>query len=306
VPSQICQNVTCHLKKQQHMKTITAILTLTLAMVAKGQTNKVDIEIFNSTADTLQVYVTESKTGAMTDIGNNLFTPERLLPGKALKKEEVRVTRYSIIKVWGEFLNKGGKTETIQEIVQRDMKTFNKTLVVQLDPSNQKDIVTLSTVANKYKYNPILFYDQKDLSPKPIQGLFNQYLGSIIAYTEVGDYIKIERRIFPSTINTTDRVHFGTQTNTDEFVISGETNQSANGNIPMFGELGVSIQANNTYEVRLAYRGIGVIDWENHNNIDIDKAFFKLSDTTLYVLGELRERFPALKLDIVDKAFVFD
>lgn len=74
----------------------------------------------------------------------------------------------------------------------------------------------------------------------------------------------------------------------------------------MFGELGVSIQANNTYEVRLAYRGIGVIDWENHNNVDIDKAFFKLSDTTLYVLGELRERFPALKLDIIDKAFVFD
>lgn len=288
------------------MKTIITILTLTLALAANGQKNKIDIEIFNSTSDTLVVYVTESKSGAMADIGNYLFTPERLLPGAALKKAEVLVTRYSIIKVWGEFLNKGGKTETIQEIVQKDMKTFNKTLNVQLDPSNQKDIVTLSAVANKYKYNPSLFYDQKDLSPKPIQGLFNQYLGSIIAYREVGDSIKIERRIFPSTINTIDRVHFGTQTNTDEFIINGETNQSANGNIPMFGELGVSIQATNTYEVRLAYRGIGVIDWENHNKIDIDKAFFKLSDTTLYVLGELRERFPAIKLDIIDKAFVFD
>lgn len=288
------------------MKAIFTILTLTFALIANGQTNKVDIEIFNSTNDTLNVYVTESKTGAMTDIGNNLFTPERLPPGVALKKKEVEVTRYSIIKVWGDFLNKGGKTETIQEIVQKDMKTFNKTLSVQVDPSNQKDIVSLSTVANKYQYNPRLFYDQKDLSPKPIQGLFNQYLGSIIAYTQVGDSIIIERRIFSSTINTVDRVHFGTQTNTDEFVISGETDQSANGNIPMFGELGVKIEANNTYEVRLAYRGIGVIDWENHNDIDIDKAFFKLSDTTLYVLGELRERYPALKLDIIDKAFVFD
>jgi hypothetical protein len=288
------------------MKTIITILTLSFAIVAKGQTNKVDIDIFNSTTDTLTVYVTESRTGAMTDIGNNLFTPERVMPGTSLKKKEVRVTRYSIIKVWGELLKKGGKTETIQEIVQKDMKTFNKTLAVQIDPSNQKDIVTLSTVANKYKYNPSLFYEKKDLSPKPIQGLFNQYLGSIIAYTEAGDSIKIERRIFPSTIGTIDRVHFGTQTNIDEFIINGETNQSANGNIPMFGELGVSIEADNTYEVRLSYRGIGVIDWENHNKIDIDKAFFKLSDTTLYVLGELRERFPALNLDIIDKAFVFD
>lgn len=288
------------------MKTIITVLVLNFVMIAKGQTNKVDIEIFNSTIDTLIVYATESKSGSMTDIGNNLFVPIRLLPGTALKKKEVKVSRYSVLKVWGEFLSKGGKTETVQEIVQKDMKSFKKTLTVQINPSNQKDIISLSTVANKYKYNPSLFYDKKDLSPKPIQGLFNQYLGSIIAYTEVGDSIKIERRIFPSTLDTTDRIHFGTQTNTDEFVISGETNQSAKGNIPMFGELGVSIQASNTYEVRLSFRGIGVIDWENNNNIDIDKAFFKLSDTTLYVVGELRERFPLLKLDIIDKAFVFE
>ncbi|MCA6437614.1 MAG: hypothetical protein IM600_17170 [Bacteroidetes bacterium] len=288
------------------MKSIFTILTLSCALVANGQTNKIDIEIFNSTSDTLLVYVTESKTGSMSDNGDNLFTPETLFPGKALSKKEVKVTRYSVIKTWGEFVKKGGKTETIQEIVQKETKKFNKTLSVSLDASNQKDIVVLSTVANKYKYNPKLFYDTKDLSPKPIDGLFNQYLGSIIAYREVGDSIKIERRIFPSMINTIDRVHYGTQTNTDEFLISGVTNQEANGNIPMFGELGVSLGINNTYQVRLSYRGIGVIDWENHNKVDIDKAFFKLSDTTLYVVGALREKFPELKLDIIDRAFVFD
>jgi len=288
------------------MKTIITILSLTFAIVTQAQTNKVDIEIFNSTSDTLLVYVTESKTGSMSDNGNNLFTPEILLPGKALTKKEIKVTRYSVIKTWGEFVKKGGKTETTQEIVQKNTKKFNKSLTVQLDPENQKDVVSLSTVANKYKYNPSLFYDKQDLSPKPIDGLFNQYLGSIIAYIEVGNSIKIKRRIFPSTINTIDRVHYGTQTNTDEFTISGVTNQSANGNIPMFGELGVSVESNNTYQVRLSYRGIGVIDWENHNKVDIDKAFFKLSDTTLYVIGSLREKYPNLKLDIIDKAFVFD
>lgn len=289
------------------MKKITTLLFLgLLAINLQGQTNKVDFEIFNSTNDTLLVYVTESRTGSMTDNGNNLFTPEKIFPRQSLNKKEIKITRYSVIKTWGEFVNKGGKTETIQEIVQRDLKTFNKTLKVELESSNQKDIVNLSVVANKFKYNPSLFYDKKDLSQKPIQGLFNQYLGAIIAYREVGDSIKIERRIFPSTINTVDRIHFGTQTNTDEFVISGVTNQAAIGNIPMFGELGVSVESSNTYEVRLSYRGIGVIDWENHNKVDIDIAFFQLSDTTKYVIGELRERFPKLKLDIIDKAFVFD
>ncbi|MBV6654863.1 MAG: hypothetical protein KI786_13955, partial [Mameliella sp.] len=289
------------------MKKLTIlIVSLFTFLNLYSQQNKVSFDIFNSTEDTLYVYVTVSSSGSFNDNGDNVFTPEILPPKKAIKKSNIKLPRYSILKAWGEIKSKGGKTEVEQALIQKNTSSFKKTLKISLNSSNRRDVVELTTIANKYKYDPSLFYNKNELSPKPINGLFNQYLGAIIAYREIGDSIKIERRIFPTTLGTVDRIHFGTKTSTDEYVVSGVTNQGAEGKIPIFAELGVNLESTNTYEIKLSYKGIGVIDWENHNNVDIDKAFFKLSDTTLYVIGEMRERYPDLKLDIIDQAFVFD
>jgi hypothetical protein len=50
---------------------------------------------------------------------------------------------------------------------------------------------------------------------------------------------------------------------------------------------------------------MGVIEWED-NGVNIDDAFYSLNEKTLYNIGELRTRYPNLKLDVIDKAFVFD
>ena len=280
--------------------TIFLISLISISVIAKKQ--DIEVSLYNSTNDTIRVYMIVSKN--TTEQGENAFDPQTLFPGKNLKKT-ISIERYSFLRAWGEPINKGGRTKIEQAIVQKGDNKFARNLAYELDPNNQKDVVSLSSLSNKYKFNPSFFYDKKETNPKPISALFNRHLGGVIAYREQGDSIIIERTISPVQLGTENDIKYGTLTSTDEFLISSETNQEIDSNIPVVGTLGIDFLNSNTYQIKLSYRGMGVIEWED-NGVNIDDAFYSLNERTLYNIGELRTRYPNLKLDVIDKAFVFD
>ncbi len=284
------------------MRTLAIILISLISIPAMAKKQDIEVSLHNSTSDTIKVYMVVSKS--TTEQGENAFDPETIFPGKTLKKTII-VERYSFVRAWGEPINKGGRTKIEQSIIQKGDDKFSRTLAYELDPNNQKDVVSLSSLSNKYKFDPSFFYDKKETNPKPISALFNRHLGGIIAYREEGDSIIIERTVSPVQLGTENNIKYGTLTSTDEYLISSETNQEIGSSIPVVGTLGIDFVNSNTYQIKLSYRGMGVIEWED-NGVNIDDAFYSLNEKTLYNIGELRTRYPNLKLDVIDKAFVFD
>jgi hypothetical protein len=232
------------------MRTLVIVLISLISIPAFAKKQNIEVSLHNSTGDTIKVYLVVSKS--TTEQGENAFDPTTIFPGKTFK-QTITVERYSFLGAWGEPIDKGGRTKIEQLIVLKGDNKFSRTMAYELDPNNQKDVVSLSSLSNKYKFDPSFFYDKKETNPKPISALFNRHLGGIIAYRQEVDSIIIERTVGPVQLGTENDVKYGTLTSTDEFLISSETNQEIGSSIPVVGSLGIDFVNSNTYQIKLSY-----------------------------------------------------
>lgn len=265
---------------------------------------KVIVKINNQTSDTAKVYIEYSENVGSDNVFN-VFSQE--IPAGDDFEKEVKIEKYSIISGYA-ILSKGGKTKTSYRLISRKNDRFN--YIISLENNETKVLTDLTSTNKILEYNPSLFINS-DKTPKPINGLFANYLGGVQCYT-VGDDNKIE---YLSTISPTDlkiamnpsKAQTGSGQSSKEISFINQVDQNIKGNIPLAGQLGVTFDNSSLYSIKMEYKNIGVIDYiAEPSNKSLSEAFFSLGKRDLYNIGFLKIQNPKMKIRQINQAYVFD
>lgn len=163
------------------------------------------------------------------------------------------------------------------------------------------------------QYEPRNFINN-DFSPKPLHGLFNQFLGALQAYriTSNNDTI-FEYRVAPVDLGLNPQIGeiIGTQTSNQQIEFSNIIDQKVKVSIPVITELGITFAFNRMHSIKLEYKNIGVVDWIKTASMNPKPTTNVLKEdmpsADQIELGRLYAKFgDSLRLQRIDKAYIFD
>jgi hypothetical protein len=270
-----------------------------------GHPAKLKVSISNGTGDSLTVHIETSKN--IGDPNANNLTPPFLLIPNGSYEHEFAVDRYYIARIWGSIVRKGGRTESYEIVLSERSNNFSPNLTIPSSADRNISVSSLLDVKSQLKYDPTKFIEKSVMTPAPADELFYKYLGGVIAYyKDDSNKVQILKIITPIDLGAIDDRHFGTLTNNQSFNIMNTGGQDINANIPVISQLGVGFKLNTLYEIKVSYKGLGVIGWENNRKIKVEEKLLALPSEILYNLGRLKHLYPNLKLDQLNKAYVFD
>jgi len=282
------------------MKKSNVLLTPTLLFFAVvGFSNNVTIKVMNQSNDTVNAVVNVSDNVGSSNSNTLLF--QEILPGKEFKTN-VKIDKYAVLTGYATF-NKGGKSADKHRVITKkdDMFSF---IVSHPEDGNTKSITDLVNSGKILEYDPSRFLDT-DPTPKPIEALFSQYLGGLVAYIDSSGKIIPKHTISPTDLGTKMKLIFGSTTSSREINFISQNTQNIKSNIPTIAQLGITWDNSSLYNVKIEYSRIGVIDYQS-NGVNLSQAFNKINNDELYNIGYLKAKNPALKIRQINQAYGFE
>jgi len=258
----------------------------------------VTIKIINQTNDTIKAFVDISDNVGSNS--NNLVTQE-ILPRKDYSVE-INVDKYSVLTGYGTF-KKGGKSSEKYRMIMKKNDLFSVVVAMPDDGSN-KSLTELTSSSNILEYDPKKFL-VNDVTPKPIEALFSQYLGGLVAYIDSGNKKIPITTISPTDLKTRMKLIFGTSTASKEVNFINQNVQNITGSIPTIAQIGINWDNSSLYNVKIEFNKIGVIDYQS-NGVNLATALNNLNNDERYNLGYLKAIHPSLKLRQINQAYVFE
>ena len=265
---------------------------------------KIHIVLYNNTKDTVTVIIESMSNFQQTpsvQINKTIFLTDKI-------DETFTVPRYSILTAYG-LLKKGGKTKPFTILADQEKIDFSQILKTdEIQPENSVSLTNLTNTESLLEFKPSEFLIP-NTKPFPIAGLFNQYLGGLVAYIkDTKDSVIILDRIAPTEIGAVmEHIPPGRSSNTETFYFDNQMDQKIKSALPGIVGVNVGFTNQHTYEIKATYEQLGSIDWINEKNINIDNYFVdSLSKNIKFKLGKLKIKYPQLQLKQIDKAYIFD
>jgi hypothetical protein len=250
-------------------KFLTTILILTIGFSAFSKDWKVKVMLINDTKDDITVYVKQS---------DQVNSSQTVLLRIKLKNEAqidttILVKQYSIISAYAT-LNKGGKTDVSTMLVNDKNMTFSPelTLPKDLTNDNKPSLTDFTTSPKLLEFDPKTFMNKTN-SPKPISELFNQFLGGLAICVNKNGKDSIIDRIEPRELGTEMKPYYNSVEDKKELYFTNQTDQNIKASIPGIVQLNVNFNYSKLYHLKIVYKGVGEIGWQNVNNVDINKNF---------------------------------
>jgi hypothetical protein len=181
---------------------------------------------------------------------------------------------------------------------------------IQIDDSNRRSLDDLSSQI--LQYEPRNFINN-DLSPKPLNGLFNQFLGALQAYRITSEDTIYEYRVAPIDLELNAKIGeiVGTQTSNRQIDFANVIEQEVGVSIPVITELGIGFSFDRMHSIKLEYKNIGVVDWVKTASMNqkatTDLLKEDMPSADQIELGRLYAKYgDSMKLQRIDKAYIFD
>ncbi|NVJ46444.1 MAG: hypothetical protein HWE07_04925 [Cytophagia bacterium] len=292
------------------MKRLFLSLLLFLPLFSAHATD-VKVTIQNLTGDTVSVSLFIGKNVA--DPSASINQTKTMYPTDLTWTFEIKdVERYSVMFAQAIILKNnlpGGKiTGTSKVISERRNDVYNWT--VELNASNKRTLDELSEEI--LEYDPTKFIEDSH-SPKPLNELFNQYLGALQAYRITNGDTIWDYRVPPFSLNLDADIGEieGRATSSKTIEFYRKLDQKVDGSIPAIADLGINFGNNQMHSVRLEYKEIGEVGWRQTPSMSTKDpvAIYKedMHSAHQIELGRLYYKYrDEVKLQRIDKAYIFD
>lgn len=270
-------------------------LILSLSLEAK---DSMTIKIINQSKDTITAYVNKSENVGSSNADNIVY---KIILPKQEYSTTIDVDRYNVLTGYATF-NKGGKSPDRYKVVTKKNDIFS--FIIDIPQEGNKSLISLQSSEKILEYDQVKFLDT-DVTPKPLEGLFSQYLGGLVAYIDSASRVIPKHTISPTDLGTKMKPGFGSTTSSKEINFVNQNTQNIRGNIPTIAQLGITWDNSSLYNVKMEYSKIGVIDYVS-NGVSLAQAFNKLSKDELFNLGYLKVTYPTLKIRQINQAYCFE
>lgn len=264
---------------------------------------KVKIRLINDTKDDIIAYVKQSD---QMNSNQTVLLRVTLKIGQQIDTT-ILAKKYSILNGYAT-LNKGGKTDTSTILINENKLTFSPELSLpkNLTNENKPSLTDFTTSSKLLEFDPTVFMN-KTSSPKPINELFNQYLGGLVICINTNGKDSIIDRVEPSELGSEIEPYYNSVEDKKEFYFTNQTDQKVKGSIPGIAELGVNFNSAKLYHLKIVYNGAGEVGWKNDNTIDINKNFVeKVGLQTHYKLAKYKIKYgDQLRVYQINKAYCF-
>lgn len=264
-----------------------------------GYSNNVTIKVINLSNDTIRAIINVSDNVGSSNSNSLIF--QEILPKKEYSTT-FKVDKYSVLTGYAIF-NRGGKSKENHRVIVKKNDLFSF-IVSHPEDGNTKNLTDLVNSGKILEYDQSKFLDN-DNTPKPIEALFSQYLGGLVAYIDSSGKIIPKHTISPTDLGTKIKITFGSATSSREINFISQNTQNIKSNIPTIAQLGVNWDNSSLYNVKIEYSRIGVIDYQT-NGINLSQAFNKINKDELYNIGYLKAKYPELKIRQINQAYGFE
>lgn len=229
--------------------------------------------------------------------------------GQTISTDKKDITKNSTVYIYCSL--KGARKKLNQYVITKKM--LDEGFIITSDNITVEETALSNfTGTNKIIEFDSSFFLEKDIAPKSISGLFNQYLGGLIVYKED----TVDGKISKTLLDRVDPIELKTVMKnfprasikkSEKYFISSDNSVNVNGAFPGIVKASFNFSGQNLYELNVIYDDCGIIDWMKEGEINISDAFMNnVSRNTHYRLAKLREKYPNLRIRLIDKAYVLN
>jgi hypothetical protein len=266
-------------------------LSLLLLIFQFVEAKKIDFIIYNDINKKIRIDVMRGQNNV--DAGNILWTSDIEALGN-ISKKDVPIPKNSFIKVVAKVIETGENIEIPWE--KFDEKLYSRRVIKEANSENRGfDFKDLTSIDNLFKYDPKQFVRENRadvINLKPLNNLYEEYLGGLLLFTLKGDSVNYITHISPKSLGTVMlNGSGGGTTYTYEFDFKNDLSQKVDASIVNLFEIAGSLEINKFYHFKIAYNSVGSIKYTAPNGTTLYDALNDLDSSTIRNLGMLKYQY---------------